>query len=236
MAKSTAKTTEALPYSTGYDPRNDKSGSNGDNFGFVTIPDGESKELVPLVNKEDIIRYEQVGIWVKGVKNPPTWPYTGDQDPMHDLGLKKTYRAILPVLEIDSETGDATVKAWGISKTVHSALLEIADEHGQLRGLPIKVRRTGKELQTKYNLTARAKRRNVDDVAEPDVIPLIGPLTLEGVREMIAKRFDKDSYETFLSEFKGKRKGASAPAAKADDDEDDEDGDDKLSLDDLELK
>lgn len=240
MAKSngSTKTTAAaasLPYSTGYDPRDEKPAEKGNGLGFVTIKDGESKELVPLVNKEDIIRYQQVGIWSKDKKNNISWPYSGDADPMHDLGLTKSYRAILPVLEVDSETGESEVKAWGISKTVHTALLEIADEHGQLRGLPIKVRRTGEALQTKYNLTPRAKRKNVDDVAEPDVIPLIGPLTLEEARAAIAKKFGKESYEQFLSDFRGK--GKTGPRTNTtDDDEDEEEGDDKLSLDDLELK
>lgn len=224
----------------GYDPRDEKTGG-GEGAGWLSIADGEAVEVTLLYNKEDIIRYEQIGIWTTTGKAPPTWPYSGDDDPMHELGLDpkntKRYRAVLPVL-----TDEGEVKVWGMSKRVHTQLLDIADDSGSLKGLTIRIRRTGTKLSTNYTLTVRGKRKDVSHVAEPDILGMIGPLTAEEVREMLAKRFGKESYEEFLDAYRGKSSKAGGKAKlKEDDDEDPEasardEDDDTLDLDDLELK
>lgn len=85
-----------------------------------------------------------------------------------------------------------------MSKTVHKQLLELA-EAIELRGAVVRIKRTGVEKSTRYSITNTGKRANVDKVPEVDVISTLGPLTSDGVREIIAKAYEYGSYEDFLT-------------------------------------
>lgn len=238
-----SKTKEPGIIRRGYDPRDEPSKSSEDRTGWLSIEDGEFADVVLLYNKEDIIRYEQIGIWTKGGAKPPTWPYSGDDDPMHELELDpkqaKRYRAVLPVVLLESDGTLGETKIWGMSKRVHTQLLDLADEIGPLKGSGIRIRRTGKDLSTNYTLTPKGKRKDVSDIKEPDVLGALGPLTPEAAREMLAKRFGKETYEEFLDAYRG-RSGKAKPKASDDDEKpakgEKSDDDDALDLDDLELK
>lgn len=202
-----SKTYEAIR--KGVDPRNSGGGSNGDGekVRWFKLQAGEVKDLVILVEAEDIIATEQCAIWMKD-GNSPVWIYTGPEDPCHELGIKRTYKAYLPVIElIDGKLDEVAI--WAVSKQVHIALLDIADASGELKGLEVRVKRTGTSLATRYSVVPRGKRRDVSRVEEVDILPQLGPLTSDGVKEHIARKLGEDSYDDVLDKYRGKAADAS---------------------------
>jgi hypothetical protein len=124
--------------------------------------------------------------------------YTGPDDPYHQLKADKRYRAFLPIL-VNGE-----VKVWSMSKTSHMQLLDIADAGGSLSGMELRIKRTGSGLATRYSVVPRGKRHDISDVPEVDIISMLGPITTEGVRKVIAEKLNKDSYEEVLVAYLGK--------------------------------
>lgn len=238
------------PVRKGSDPRDKSNDGNSEKGRWFKLQSGEVKDLVVLVEAEDILATEQCAIWMKD-GNSPVWVYTGPDDPCHELGVKRTYKAYLPILElVDGKPGDVAI--WAISKQVHIALLDIADASGELKGLELRVKRTGTALATRYSVVPRGKRRDVRGVEEVDVIASLGPLTSEGVKEHIARKLGEDSYDDVLEKYRGKAGNSSVsresatlaleedkPKKKAKRvvaDEIDDDSDDELEdLDDLKL-
>lgn len=196
------------PVRTGVDPRKE-SGGNGEKTGsWFKIRAGEVVDVVVLVESEEIIAVEQCAIWLED-GNSPVWVYTGPEDPSHDLGVDRAYRAYLPLL-VDGE-----VQVWGMSKTVHRTILDIADASGELKGLELRVKRTGSGLATRYSVVPKGKRRDVSRIEEVDVIAMLGPITPEGVREYLTKKFDLDSYDEVVERYAGKRGGVSRRSTEA---------------------
>jgi hypothetical protein len=195
--------TKFNPVKSGYDPR--KDGSDGTATAWLKIEPNSSVDAVVLVEAEEILACEQCAIWLDA-GNSPVWVYTGPDDPSHDLGVDRRYRAYLPVL-VDGE-----VKVWSMGKMAHVQLLDIADASGELKGLEIRIKRTGSGLTTRYSVVPKGKRHDVSRIEEPDVIAMLGPITSEEVREMITEKLGKASYDEVLASYKGstKRKVGSA--------------------------
>lgn len=190
------------PVKTGYDPRGDSSEGNGE---WLTLKNGEVVECAILVEAGDIISVDQCAIWLDDGKSP-VWVYTGPEDPAHALGVEKRYRAYLPVL-VDGEP-----KVWSMGKQSHGAVLDIADAGASLKGMMVRIKRTGEKLRTKYSIVPMGKRKDVSDVEEVDVISMLGPTDTSDVEAMLAKRFEYDSYAEFVKGYKpakGKGKGGS---------------------------
>lgn len=193
MAK-TAKDTFS-PIKTGVDPR---SIERGNMTKWMKLEPNSSIDIVCLVEAEEIISCEQCAIWLTD-GNSPVWVYTGAEDPMHDLGLAKRYRAFIPVL-----VGDE-VQVWPVGIQAHTALMEIADAIDSIKGQKLRAKRTGSGLATKYTVINMGKRVDVSHVDEVDVISMLGPLTTEGVRQLIAERLGCEDYDEVLRKAKGKK-------------------------------
>jgi hypothetical protein len=184
------------PVKAGYDPRKDEKGGGG----WLTIKGGEAVDVTVLVEAKDILACEQCAIWLDEGTSP-VWVYTGPDDPSHDLGVEKRYRAYLPVL-VEGEP-----KIWSMGKQAHGQILDVADAGGSIKGAIIRIKRTGEGLKTRYSIVPRGKKSDVSKVEEVDVIAQLGPLDPEEVKEMIAKRFGHEDYETFLAASRGKKLG-----------------------------
>lgn len=199
------KTEVFSPIKTGYDPRTEKKAGAGEGGGsiWVKIEDGKFLDVIPLVTVKEIITIEQCAIWRK--ENSPVWTYTGEDDPSHILNIQRALRSFLPVLVLeDGKLVDEEPKIFSMSKTVHGQLLETADSIGKLKGQVLRIKRTGKEKQTRYSINSRGMKFDVSDVAEVDVIPLLGPLDTEGVQKLIYEKFECDDWEDFLEVYLGK--------------------------------
>jgi hypothetical protein len=204
------------PVTSGYDPRTEpKRSGDGESSPYLSIKDGESVDVVVLVDKKELLKFDQCAIWLEDGKNSPVWVYTGEDDPSHELGVDRRYRAILPVY-VNSKDHPAygESKIWSMGKQSHEQILEIADAGTRLAGTVIRIKRTGVKLKTKYNILPLGKRKDVSGIPEVDVLSLLGPLTSDGVRELIAEKFGKDSYEEFLESYTGNpSKGSTVKAS-----------------------
>lgn len=200
------------PTRTGYDPRKKGGDSGGDSNGsdvkwLKVEPNGE-EDVTVLVDPIDIVSCEQVAIWLTD-GNSPVWCYTGPHDPYHDLGVKPTdkkYRAFLPVL---LDNGDQAI--WSMSKTVHGTILDIADATGRLKGINLRIKRAGKGLNTRYSIVPLGTFTDVKRQPPVDVYEKLGPLTLDGVRALVADKLGYSNYDECLAAYQ-KENGGPAPA------------------------
>jgi len=197
MAKK-APATKAQDYiKVGQDPRNGKK-VNYDGEGesaWLDLVTDQPKTVTLLCGMDDVISCEQCAIWLEEGKSP-VWVYTGDDDPYNDLKLqKKRYRAYLPVLE------GSDVKVWSMGIMVHTQLLQWAEDGINLVGLNVKIRKTGKGLQTRYSVSNLATRTDVSNVELPNIIPLLGTLDPDEVRTMIAERLGFRTYQEVLDAY-----------------------------------
>jgi len=197
------------PVKAGYDPRKDTNGGGS----WLTLKAGDYEDVTVLVDAKEILQCEQCAIWLDDGASP-VWVYTGAEDPSHDLGVEKRYRAYLPVLTEEGES-----KVWSMGKQAHGQLLDISDAGGSLKGMVIRIKRTGSGLSTRYSIVPKGKKKDVSDVPEVDVIAMLGPLESDEVKQMIAKRFGAEDYTTFLGSYKGK--GSKGGAAKKTDEVED---------------
>lgn len=198
MAKATAgskKEAAFSPLKTGSDPRKDNPNK------WLKLEVNKSVDAVILVENDDIISCEQCAIWVEEGQSP-VWVYTGADDPSHELGVKRQYRAYLPVLVAGE------VKVWGMGKSAHIQIIDLAEALGTIAGSEVRLKRTGAGINTKYSVTGRGIRHDISEIDDVDVVELLGPLTPEGVRELIADKFDQPDYETFLASYRGKKRSA----------------------------
>lgn len=207
------------PIKKGYDPRKEPAGGS-----WFKMEAGDEKDIIPLVEKDDILSCEAVSMWLDE-GNSPFWVYTGPNDPSHALGEDKGYKAYMPLL-VEGE-----VKIWGMSKRVHNSFLDIAETAGGLRGYVLRVKRTGTGLKTAYTITQRNKRKDVSSVEVPDVLAMLGPLTPEGVIEMLENKFGM-SFDDVVKKY-GKKKEKGGGKGKAADGKVMDFNDDLENLDDL---
>lgn len=211
------------PIKTGYDPRTETGGSNGEGPSWLKLKPGEAVDVTALIEVDEIIACEQCAIWMED-GNSPVWVYTGPDDPFHDMKVDRRYKAFLPVLQ------DGEVKVWGITKTVHRQILDIAEGSGELKGMNLRIKRNGGGLSTRYSVVPKGTRTKVSHIEEVNIIPLLGPLTPEEARELIAKKLGKDSYEEVLDLLAGRAATTRRAAAAAAESEEEEE------IDNLELK
>lgn len=238
MATKTKKNAGFQPLRTGYDPRKDKKQTSGEGNGgnWLKLEAGKPVDVTILVEKEDIITCEQSAIWLDD-GNSPVWVFTGPDDPSIELDIERRYRAYLPVL-----MADGSKKVWGMGKMAHTQLLEIADAVGELKGLNVRLKRTGAGLNTRYNVINRGSRRDVDDEDEVDVVAMLDPKSPDEVRDMIAEKLGLSSWDEVLRQYKGKKgvaksksQGKTKPVAPVEDDDDDDDEEDE-DIEDLDLE
>lgn len=192
------------PIKTGVDPRTRAQDEN--RVRFLQLKDGEFAKVVVLVDSDEIISIEQCAIW-KDDGNSPVWTYLGEEDPSHDLDIKRVYRAFLPVLTEDGEQ-----KLFAMGKQNHSLIMEIAESMGELAGGEIRIKRVGTKLNTRYHITSTGNRKDISKQPDVDILSILGPLTIPGVQALIAEKLGVESYQDVLDMYKGK---SSSPAKTA---------------------
>lgn len=212
----------------GSDPRKESKGTGAGGSGgqWLKVEGGQAVDVTVLVNTDEILACEQCAIW-RDDGDSPVWVYGGADDPSHDLkGVDRRYRAYLPLL-VDGE-----VKVWSMGKASHMQLLDIADAGGALKGMVVRIKRTGLGLATRYSIVPTGKRRDVSKVEEVDVIPMLGPLTTEGVQTLIAEKFGLEDYEEVLNLYRGKKERSTRVSTrkKQEAEESIDDDDDDLEL------
>ena len=195
------------PIKKGVDPRKSSTGGGA----YFKIDAGEMADIVILSGADDILSCEQCAIWLDE-GGSPVWVYTGGDDPSNELGIPRAYRAYIGILH------EGEPKVWSLSKTVHNMLLEISDAGALEPGAMVRVKRTGVGLKTRYSIVPRGKTKDVSDVDAPDIIESLGPITSEGVWEMMVEKLGMDR-EAIVKKF-GKRKAkAKATVVAADEDD-----------------
>lgn len=224
------------PVKTGSDPRSEANNKSS----WLRIDPNTQTDVVALVDADEIVSCEQCAIWLED-GNSPVWVYTGPEDPSHELKLDRRYRAYLPILVTDTKE----VQVWSMGKAAHSMLLDIADATGELKGLELRIKRTGSGLATRYSIVSRGKRHKVDSIEEVDVISMLGPLTPDEVKAMLAEKLGFESYNDVVERYRSKKSGkpsstsATRKPARAKGVEEEErvvvDDDDEEDLDDVEL-
>jgi hypothetical protein len=207
------------PIKKGFDPRKSSTGGGS----YFKIDAGESADIVILSSADDILSCEQCAIWLDE-GNSPVWVYTGGDDPSNVLGIPRAYRAYVGIYH------DGEAKVWSLSKTVHNMLLEISDAGALVPGAMVRVKRTGTGLKTRYAIVPRGKTKDVSDVEAPDIIESLGPITSEGVWEMMVDKLGMDR-ESIIKKY-GKRKKA---VKKTVEPVDEDDSLEEVDLDDIDI-
>jgi hypothetical protein len=219
------------PLRTGVDPRKERGAVGEGGVSWLKLESGKHQDVFCLVEVDNIIVCEQCAIWLDD-GNSPVWVYTGPEDPSHELKIDRRYKAYLPVM-----TEDGEVKVWGMGKSAHKQIMDIADAVGDIAGLKMRLKRTGAGLNTRYSIVSMGKYKNVGEVEEVDVVSMLGPITPDAVREMIAEKLGMDDYEDVVTSYRGKKGikksgGKTKPVAPVEETEDD----DEEEIDDLDLE
>jgi len=205
------------PIKKGFDPR--KSSTGGGNA-FFKLGAGDTADVVILSGANDILSCEQCAIWIDDPDvMSPVWVYTGGDDPSNELGIPRGYRAYIAILH------DGEPKIWSLSKTVHNQLLDISDAGALEPGAMVRVKRTGAGLKTRYSVVPRGKSKDVEDVDVPDILEALGPLTSEGVWDMLTERLGM-TREDVIARYGKKKKSRTELAEEEDDSLDEIDADD----------
>jgi hypothetical protein len=163
------------------------STGGGNGGGWWGPKTDEIHEVTLLASDAEIVSVDQCTIW--DINPAPSWVYCGSDDPSHDLGLKPGYRAFIPVLVKSDE--EQKPRIWSMPISAHRALCDIA-EMQDLKGLVVKVKKTGTGIKTKYVIVSTARVANIKKVEDipnaDDIISRLGPETREGIIAMIEER------------------------------------------------
>jgi hypothetical protein len=207
------------PIKKGLDPRKSSTGGGA----YFKLGSGETADIVILSSADDILSCEQCAIWLDE-GNSPVWVYTGGDDPSNELGIPRGYRAYIAI----QHEGES--KIWSLSKTVHNQLLDISDAGSLEPGAVVRVKRTGAGLKTRYSVVPRGKSKDVSDVELPDIIESLGPITSEGVWEMMVDKLGMDR-DSIVKKY-GKKKPKPKATVLA---EDEDDSLEDVNLDDIDI-
>lgn len=184
----------------------ERPASDGKSSSFLSVPKDKMMELKILVEGSKIPSVDQCALW--NYFNPsPVWTYIGDDDPSNDLGIKRGYRAFVPVSYTDDK-GELKVKLWSIPVGVHKQLSELEELNGGLKGQKIRVKKSGTGLKTKYSIAFTGKRYKIsEDVpSEEDILELLGPYTREEIIKVIEDRCEM-SFDDVVATVVGKQGG-----------------------------
>jgi hypothetical protein len=166
----------------------DRPASDGKSGQFLSVPKDKMMELKVLVQAKDIPSVDQCALW--NFFNPsPVWTYIGDDDPSNDLGIKRGYRAFVPVSYRDEE-GQLRVKLWSIPLGVHKQITELDEMSSGLRGLQLRVKKSGAGLKTKYSIISTGKRLKITEQvpSEAEILDLLGPFTRDEIIKVIEQK------------------------------------------------
>jgi hypothetical protein len=203
---------------------------------FVKIGDGDSVDMVSLVDLEEMLSIDQHAIWLEG-GNSPMFPCIGKGCPGEEQGNAPRFRAFLPVVLLDD--GQQKIFSFGIS--IARALEELDEEFGGIAGNVFRVKRKGSGLSTTYTVVAMGRKRKIEKYEVPDIEEKLGPTTRKAILELLEEtgaiedaleefddeEDDDDEEEVVEEPKKRKTRAKKKPAAKEKEEEDeDEDWED----------
>lgn len=171
---------------------------------FWGLKEGDVVEVVILHDVEEIVSAEQIAMW--NVKPPLIWTVNEADDPAYELGLKTSYRAFVPVLVKNRESGENELRVWSISKQMHMNLCEIGEAMGgTLVGAVVKAKRTGSGLKTRYSITNTGRTfKNIEEIEIPSSEDIVRMLKLMS-REEVIQHIENTTGMTY-AEFSKKAK------------------------------
>jgi len=199
---------------------------------FVKIGDGDSVDMVSIVDMEEMLSVDQHAIWLEG-GNSPMFPCIGKGCPGCELGNQARFRAFLPVKLV--ETDEPKIFSFGIQ--IGRALEELDEEFGGLAGNVFRVKRKGSGLATTYTVVALGKKKKVseDDIIE-GLEEKIGPATRSGILELLNETGaiedlvepddEEEEEEIEEEEAPAPKKRRKAKKVEVEEEEEDEDWDD----------
>lgn len=180
--KTTAKTKPTTPsfIHKGALPPKGESNSN-----FLPVKPDEALTVVPLHNMDDMLSLQLHSWW--DINPAPHLVCLGENCPSCQLGHEPVFKAYFGVATRDKE---AKILPMGIS--IVRALEELEPEFkdtkfGGLKGIVIKIKRTGKGLGTKYSVLSTGKSVDVSGVEPVDIVAQLGPLEYDEQVKVLKK-------------------------------------------------
>lgn len=208
------------PFKKGRAEKRESSGGSK----FLNILPDESVILAPMVGLEEMISADMHQHWNC---SPPVYhPCVGRSCPGCIVGNEARFKGFLPVM-VKGET-EPIIYSFTIS--VYNQLEELEDslDDGEsLAGMAIKIKRTGSGLKTRYLVIGTGKRIEFD-IEPPDIVPFLGPVTVEEIWDLLDEtdEYDRSEYEVEKPKPRRKPKKVEEPEEDLDEEEDDEDLDD----------
>lgn len=178
--KATKKATTPAFIHKGALPPKGESNSN-----FLTVKPDESLTIVPLHNMDDMLSMQLHSWW--DINPAPHLVCLGENCPSCQLGHEPVFKAYFGVATRDKE---AKILPMGISivRSLEELEPEFKDTRfGGLKGIVIKIKRTGKGLGTKYSVLSTGKSVDVTGVEPVDIVAQLGPLTYEEQVKVLKK-------------------------------------------------
>ena len=179
--------------------------------GLFLKPD-KAGTIAYLLTDKDGIRWtnEQVQCFEQqGKPTNVTWIKVGSDDPSGELGLKSDgYAAWVPVA-VKGDSGAFELRYWQTNKTNHAALVALANDWPSLPGTRIKIsfisgRWTVAALPptTKGGITQEELDELIASIPDDDAFgSMLGPDTVQGVKELLMKRLNVQTWQQVLSAF-----------------------------------
>lgn len=146
--------------------------------GFVSIKDGDTLPIVPLLSLNEMIHAEFHEFW--DVRPAYFHPCIGENCPSCELtNNKPRFKGYLPV-----QTKDG-VKIWAFTISIYEQLLALDEElEGGLRGYLVKFSRKGSGKNgTTYTATCVGKKIDISGVEVLEFTQYLGPTNAEDIRK-----------------------------------------------------
>lgn len=151
--------------------------------GFISIKDGDTLAIVPLLSLDGMIHAEFHEFW--NVRPAYFHPCIGENCPSCELtDNKPRFKGYLPV-----QTKDDGVKIWPFTISIYEQLSALDEElDGGLGGYLVKFSRKGSGKNgTTYTVTCVGKKVDISDVEVPEFTQYLGPTNAEDIRKGLIK-------------------------------------------------
>lgn len=166
---------------------------------FLKLESGKPLEIVPLTGVNPppgelmsghncLMSFQQYTLWLDDLptgKFSPSFPNLGGKGEVGQvLGLTPTFRCMMLVMV----NGEEDEQIWAFGKQVFSQLVEIEQAAGEsIRGLVLRVSKTGEKMQTKYRVVPTSRRVPVSGEPETDLTKFVGPTTREEIIKLLVE-------------------------------------------------
>lgn len=148
---------------------------------YLTLKDGDSKEVASVGDVESILSFEQHVFWLDE-GNSPMFPCLKSRDcPGCMLGGDTRFRAIMLV----QAKGEEEQRILALGKDLLRQVIAANEAlDGQLKGAVLRISRKGSGMQTKYNAMPTARKAKVG-TPELDLLEHIGPIERDEIIELL---------------------------------------------------